>query len=88
MVMSSIQEKHSSSEQEWQIALTDRCDGCSAQAYVKVLGVTGELFFCSHHYNKIVDNPTGYESLMKFAYEIIDERERLIENRLTGGHNQ
>jgi hypothetical protein len=70
---------------EWTLDNTDRCDAdCSAQAFVRVVGVSGELLFCSHHYNKIVDNAVGYANLEKFAYQIIDERERLIENRLIG----
>jgi hypothetical protein len=67
---------------EWVLTAQDRCDaGCGAQAYVKVTGVSGQLLFCSHHYNKIMDNPKGYEKMMAFAYEVTDERERLIENR-------
>ena len=70
---------------EWTLTAADRCDsGCTAQAYVKAMGVSGELLFCSHHYNKIVDNAVGYDNLSKFAYTIVDERERLIENRLIG----
>lgn len=70
---------------EWTLTNMDRCDAeCSAQAFVKAVGVNGELLFCSHHYNKIVDNAVGYDKLSKFAYQIIDERERLIENRLIG----
>lgn len=75
-------------EKEWILNLQDRCDRCSAQAFVKVVGVTGDLLFCGHHYNSIMDNAIGYDAMMKFAYEIVDEREKLIENRLTGGHNQ
>jgi hypothetical protein len=86
--MSSVTENHPSTEKEWQLLLSDRCDQCNAQAFVKVIGVSGELFFCSHHYNKIMDSATGYESMTKFAYEVVDERERLVENRLIGGHNQ
>jgi hypothetical protein len=72
-------------QKEWTLTANDRCDsGCSAQAYVAVKGVSGELYFCSHHYNKIMDNAVGYDKMMKFAFEIIDERERLIENRLVG----
>lgn len=72
-------------QQEWTLTAIDRCDAdCSAQAFVKAIGVSGELLFCSHHYNKIVDNAVGYANLEKFAYQIIDERERLIENRLVG----
>jgi len=72
--------------QEWTLTANDRCDSgdCTAQAYVQVTGVTGDLFFCSHHYNKIMDSGTGYDKMMKFAYQILDERERLQENRLKG----
>jgi hypothetical protein len=72
-------------EQQWTLTANDRCDyGCSAQAYVKATGVTGDLLFCSHHYEKIMNDPVGYEKMMNFAYEFLDERERLIENRLVG----
>jgi hypothetical protein len=69
---------------EWVLTVADRCDckDCNAQAYVHVSGVTGELLFCAHHYNKIVDNAVGYDKMMKFAYQIVDERDRLVENRL------
>ncbi len=66
---------------EWVLAASDRCDGyeCSAQAYVQVKGISGELMFCSHHFNK-----ADGDKLRAFAFEIIDERDRLIENRLQG----
>ena len=69
-------------KKEWMLNVSDRCDSCGAQAYVHVAGVSGELFFCAHHYNKIMDNAVGYDKMMKFAYQVIDEREKLIENRL------
>ena len=64
-------------QQVWLLDATDRCDKCSAQAYVKVIGTVGELLFCSHHYNNIVDNAVSYNKIMKFMVEIIDERLRL-----------
>ena len=67
---------------EWVLTALDRCDSCGAQACVQVTGVTGDLVFCNHHYNEIMDSPTGYEKMMQFAYNITDERERLVENRL------
>lgn len=69
---------------EWVLTANDRCDSgnCSAQAYVKATGVTGELLFCNHHYEKIVNSPGGYDKMIKFAYNILDERERLVQNRL------
>jgi hypothetical protein len=66
----------------WQLNASDRCDSCGAQAYVWVTGVSGDLLFCAHHYNGIVDNAVGYDKMMKFAYQIVDETEKLIENRL------
>jgi hypothetical protein len=68
---------------EWTLNANDRCDVCSAQAYVRPTGSTGDLLFCAHHYNKIMDNPDGYIKMMAFANEVVDERERLIVNRST-----
>lgn len=62
---------------EWILKATDRCDSCAAEALVKVTGLSGELMFCGHHYNKIMDNPEGYKKMMSFAITIIDEREKL-----------
>jgi len=69
---------------EWVLSIKDRCDRCQAQAYVKIAGATGELLFCSHHYNKIVDDPSGYTKMMAFMYAVVDERERLVENKPIG----
>jgi hypothetical protein len=73
-------------KQEWTLTANDRCDTgkCTAQAYVQVTGVSGDLFFCSHHYNKIMDNAVGYDKMSKFAFKTVDERDKLIENRLIG----
>jgi len=62
---------------EYTLTANDRCDSCDAQAYVQVSGVTGELMFCSHHYNKIMNNAVGYDKMMKFMYKLVDERSRL-----------
>lgn len=71
-------------EKQYQLTPLDRCDRCNAQAYVMVRGVSGSLLFCSHHYNKIMDNAVGYDKMMKFGFEFIDERKKLQENRLQG----
>lgn len=78
MAKSKVKEKEVA---KYQLTALDRCDRCGAQAWVKASGVNGELLFCSHHYNKVKTN------LSQWAYEIIDETERLIENRLTGSEN-
>jgi len=67
---------------EWVLTAADRCDSCGAQAYVQVRGISGELMFCGHHYDK-----ANSEKLTAFVFEVIDERERLIENRLIGSDN-
>ena len=59
----------------------DRCDRCGSQAYVKAAGVNGELLFCGHHFNKVENK------IKEWAFEIIDERERLVENKLKGSSN-
>lgn len=68
-------------EIKYVLTTLDRCDRCGAQAWVKTTGVSGELLFCSHHYNKVKEN------LSKWAFEVIDERERLEENKLQGSAN-
>lgn len=74
----SVTEKN---QKEWVLGPLNRCDACSAEALVQVKGVSGELLFCGHHYNKIMNDPIGYEKMMDFMYEIIDERDKLIENK-------
>jgi hypothetical protein len=53
------------------IKVADRCDRCGAQAFVLVKGMSGELLFCGHHFAKFE------EKLTQFAYEIVDERDRI-----------
>ena len=72
---------------EWLLNSLDRCDSCDAQAYVKVKGITGELLFCNHHYNKIMNDPETYAKMMSFMIEVTDEREKLVENKLRGSEN-
>ena len=86
--MSLIVKSHPSvPKKEWQLKAIDRCDRCSAQAYVMVKGSTGDLMFCGHHYEKIMNNPDAYTKMMAFMLEVIDEREQLVENKLIGSHN-
>jgi hypothetical protein len=55
-----------------ELAATDRCDRCGAQAYVRtVLGSGSELLFCSHHWR---DNEAR---LREIAVSIQDETSRL-----------
>ena len=78
MAKSKVKEKE---EVKYVLTVLDRCDRCSAQAWVKANGVNGELLFCSHHYNKIEN------TIKEWAFEIVDERFRLEENRLQGSAN-
>jgi hypothetical protein len=64
-------------EKEWLLKATDRCDSCPSEALVKVTGLSGDLMFCGHHYNKIMNNAAGYEKMMSFAITVVDEREKL-----------
>lgn len=53
------------------LSLTDRCDRCGSQAYVRVDFPTGRLLFCAHHYQE-------FESRLRpLATSVCDERERL-----------
>lgn len=71
-------------EVTWELSPKDRCDSCAAEALVRVTGLSGELMFCGHHYNKIMDNQEGYKRMMSFAITVLDERDKLIENRAKG----
>lgn len=71
-------------EKVWVLSPLDRCDSCSAEALVKVTGLNGDLMFCGHHYNTIMDNPVGYKKMMSFMITVLDEREKLIENKSKG----
>ena len=64
-------------EKEWLLKATDRCDSCPSEALVKVTGISGDLMFCGHHYNKIMNDAGGYKKMMSFALTVIDEREKL-----------
>ena len=76
--MTKIKEKQ---EVKYELTALDRCDRCGSQAYVKASGVNGELLFCGHHFAK------AEGTIKEWAYEIIDERERLVENKLQGSAN-
>jgi hypothetical protein len=66
-------------DNRWTLDASHRCDLCGAQAYVQTLGVTGDLLFCAHHYESILNNEKAQEAMTQFAYQIIDEREHLQE---------
>ena len=55
------------------LTAADRCDRCGAQAYVRVVLASGELFFCAHHARR---HAAAYADL---AVHVQDETERLHE---------
>jgi hypothetical protein len=73
-----VQEHPSVVSRQYVLNANDRCDKCQVQAFIKVEGQFGSLYFCGHDYNKIIQTQTGYASLMGFARNVIDEREKLI----------
>lgn len=64
-----------------ELTAKDRCDACGSQAYVWVNGITGDLLFCSHHYTKIINDPSGRAAMEAFAFETIDDRDKLSTKR-------
>lgn len=58
------------------ITTKDRCDLCSAQAYVHVYFEVGDLMFCNHHYHK------GKDKIDSIAVEVVDESWQLSDARL------
>ena len=55
------------------LKVTDRCDRCQSQAFVWVNGVSGDLYFCRHHFLKYEDK------LKEYAFEIVDETWKINE---------
>ncbi|WP_460997871.1 DUF7455 domain-containing protein [Trueperella pyogenes] len=53
------------------LTAADRCDACSAQAYVRVELASGQLFFCGHHARERMP------ALEKVAISIIDETDHV-----------
>ena len=83
--MTSIVKEHPSVvSKKYILNANDRCDKCLAQALIKIKGISGELMFCGHHYEKIMNNAESHNKMMAFMLEIVDEREKLIENRAIG----
>jgi len=83
--MRSILKDHPSVKpKQWKLKDADRCDKCGVRAYVLIKGSTGELSFCNHHYEKIMNTPSSYDKMMSFMLEVIDERENLTQTK-TGG---
>ena len=60
------------------LTAVDRCDRCGAQAYIRVVLVSGgELLFCGHHGRQ-------YDGgLRKIAADIHDETDRLSDTKPT-----
>lgn len=86
-MISAIKESQNAKPKQHVLNANDRCDRCNAQAYVQVKGSTGDLLFCGHHYEKIMNNQDAYTKMMAFMLEVVDERERLIENKLIRSAN-
>lgn len=63
--------------------LGDRCDTCSAQAYVEVESRDQlPLLFCGHHFAK------NERMLTAQGFRVtVDERSKLIQNKLVGSEN-
>jgi hypothetical protein len=76
--------KEQAINKEWVLSAIDRCDSCAAEALVKITGLSGDLMFCGHHYNKIIDNKEGYDKMMSFMINVVDERDKLIEDKSKG----
>jgi hypothetical protein len=76
-----IEEAEDVIKKEYILKVIDRCDSCGSQALVLIKGFNGELMFCGHHYAK------HEKALEKFAYETIDERDKIIQNKLIRSSN-
>jgi hypothetical protein len=79
-----VQEHPSVVSKQYILNASDRCDKCQAQALVRVKGLSGELTFCNHHYENIMNNPESHNKMMDFLVEILDEREKLKASKPIG----
>ena len=65
------------------LSAADRCDRCGAQAYLRVVLISGgELLFCAHHGRKFEPE------LKKIAAEIQDETGRLTDPPASAGDDE
>ena len=55
------------------LKIADRCDRCGAQAFILATGVSGELYFCGHHYHK------NEYAITQWAYKIVNELDSINE---------
>ena len=67
-----MQEEKIEETNERSLEVSDRCDACGAQAYIRVGLSTGELLFCAHHGNA---NKAKLEPIAKFWH---DETDKLL----------
>ena len=60
------------------LTVSDRCDGCGSQAYVRIeFNQKGhDLLFCSHHFNSY------FVKLSKLDVTVINETHKLSDKRL------
>lgn len=74
----------SSAPTKYTLNATHRCDAGGEQAYVNVLLTSDlNLMFCRHHFNQ----HKGALYLTGLIDSIVDETDRLVENRLVGTEN-
>ncbi|QRZ60900.1 hypothetical protein [Rothia sp. ZJ932] len=54
-----------------ELLVTDRCDACGAQAYVRATLSSGDLLFCGHHAR------ANEEAVRSIAFEWDDQTDRI-----------
>jgi hypothetical protein len=84
IMINAVKEHPSSISKKYILNVNDRCDKCQVQAVIKVKGISGELTFCGHHYEKIMNNPESHNKMMAFMLEVLDEREKLNQTKPIG----
>jgi len=56
----------------------DRCDQCSARAYVRANFTSSDLLFCGHHFTK------AEQQIRAVAKAVLDERSYILPARAVG----
>jgi hypothetical protein len=57
-----------------QLGISDRCDRCGAQAFVRAVFASGELTFCGHHGRELQSALERHAVLFEDATELINAK--------------
>ncbi|MCW2501161.1 MAG: hypothetical protein JWN87_2837 [Frankiales bacterium] len=57
-----------------ELTITDRCDRCGAQAFIRAVFLAGELTFCGHHGRELLGSLRRQAVLIEDGTELINAK--------------